>query len=389
VKNTSFCHFRRLGLLWWLTLALLLPAWSQAALSTGATCARPATGAVASEPPEMRSRDGVLELTLHFKYQATVLGEGPPRYCYTTSEGLQDPTLRVRPGDWLIIHFQNDLAPIEGLSATMPMPQSKSTMSASGDPGCSGGPMNASGTNLHFHGLDLPPVCHQDDVLHTLIQPGQNFEYRVRIPKNQSPGLYWYHPHLHGFTERQVQGGASGALIVAGLEDVNSSLQGLSQRLLVLRDQSPTNPGMERLAAPAWDISINQVPIIYPQYQPAIIQSRPGEKELWRVLNAAADTIFDLQVIVNHVPQALELVAQDGIAVAGGASRRPLMETNIALPPGARAEFIVRTPNVGDQAQLVTGQWDTGPEGDIDPSRPIANIVSYETAGMHEAAPPV
>jgi FtsP/CotA-like multicopper oxidase with cupredoxin domain len=207
--------------------------------------------------------------------------------------------------------------------------------------------------------------------------------------RKTSPLVYWYHPHLHGFTERQVQGGASGALIVAGLEDVNSSLQGLSQRLLVLRDQSPTNPGMERLAAPAWDISINQVPIIYPQYQPAIIQTRPGEKELWRVLNAAADTIFDLQVNVNHVPQALELVAQDGIAVAGGASRRPLMETNIALPPGARAEFIVRTPNVGDQAQLVTGQWDTGPEGDIDPSRPIANIVSYETAGMHEAAPPV
>ena len=268
----------------------------------------------------------------------------------------------------------------------MPMPQSKSTMSASGDPGCSGGPVNAAGTNLHFHGLDLPPVCHQDDVLHTLIQPGQNFEYRVQIPKNQSPGLYWYHPHLHGFTERQVQGGASGALIVAGLENVNSSLQGLSQRLLVLRDQSPTNPGMERLAAPAWDISINQVPIIYPQYQPAVIQTRPGEKELWHVLNAAADTIFDLQIIVNHVPQKLELVALDGVAVAGGTSRVSLIETNVALPPGARAEFIVLTPHVGDQAQLVTRQSNTGPEGDIDPNRPIANIVSHETTAAHESA---
>ena len=44
-----------------------------------------------------------------------------PRYCYTTGDGLQNPTLRVHPGDWLIIHFQNDLAPIGDASEPMPV----------------------------------------------------------------------------------------------------------------------------------------------------------------------------------------------------------------------------------------------------------------------------
>ena len=77
--------------------------------------------------------------------------------------------------------------------------------------------MTAVSTNLHFHGMTLPPVCHQDDVLKTSIQPGDPpFEYRFRIPDDAPPGLYWYHPHIHGFSKAQVLGGASGALIIEG-----------------------------------------------------------------------------------------------------------------------------------------------------------------------------
>ena len=43
--------------------------------------------------------------------------------------------------------------------------------------------MTLASTNLHFHGLTVPPVCHQDEVLKTSIQPGDPpFEYRFRIP---------------------------------------------------------------------------------------------------------------------------------------------------------------------------------------------------------------
>jgi FtsP/CotA-like multicopper oxidase with cupredoxin domain len=244
--------------------------------------------------------------------------------------------------------------------------------------------MSAAITNLHFHGLTVPPTCHQDDVLRTAIGPGEDFEYRVTIPKDEPPGLYWYHPHPHGYSERQVQGGASGALIVEGLENVYPALSGLRERVIVLRDQPLSNPGFLDSHIPAWDVSINYVPVIFPAYQPATIATAPSQKELWRVLNAAANTILDLQVVVHGVPQAVKMVAIDGVPVSGDSH-----ESSILLPPGARAEFVVETPEAGEQAQLVTRSWDTGPEGDRDPSRPLANLVSTEQvtneAGEREA----
>jgi hypothetical protein len=50
------------------------------------------------------------------------------------------------------------------------------------------------------------------------------------------------------------------------------------------------------------------------------------------------------------------------------------------LPPGSRVEFVVTTPALGQTAQLMTQYVNTGPEGDYDPTRPIANIVANNTA---------
>jgi len=103
--------------------------------------------------------------------------------------------------------------------------------------------MTSTSTNLHFHGLTVPPVCHQDDVLKTSIQSDDPpFEYRFRIPDNEPPGLYWYHPHIHGFSTAQVLGGLSGAMIVEGIERANPEVAGLPERVLVIRDQDLLNP---------------------------------------------------------------------------------------------------------------------------------------------------
>ncbi len=40
----------------------------------------------------------------------------------------------------------------------------------------------------------------------------------------------------------------------------------------------------------------------------------------------------------------------------------------------------------GEHAQLVTTNWETGPQGDRDPARPIANIVSRADAAEPQAA---
>ncbi len=355
--------------------ALASPTGSDAA---DQVCARFAAGSIVSAPPELKSQNGVLEVTM--KFLTVTDSQGLARYCYVTDTGLEAPTLRVNPGDQLIIHFQNDLpatSAASGNSAAM----AGMKMTLSSDDSTSANPCNGvmspTATNIHFHGTNVAPVCGQDEVVHTLVSPGQSFDYKVQIPQNEPPGLYWYHPHPHGFSEGQVQGGATGALIVEGLQSVDTALAGLPEHTFVIRDQNLPASEANDNNIPAWDLSINYVPVTYPNYTPAVIQTNPAQQELWRVANTAADTILNLQYIVNGTPQSVQVVAIDGYPIAAGSSgQQSESETSIPLPPGARAEFVVTTPNVGDQAQLVTQYWNTGPDGDFDPARPIASIVS-------------
>ena len=159
----------------------------------------------------------------------------------------------------------------------------------------------------------------------------------------------------------------------------------------MLRDQLLPDSESNDSNIPAWDISVNYVPVPYPNYPPATVQTPPAEREFWRVLNAAADTILNVQYIVNGVARPVQVVAIDGYPIGGGggiAGPQSETGTSILLPPGARAEFVVTTPNLGDQAQLVTQNWNTGPDGDYDPTRPIASIVAQATgnAVMQNAA---
>ncbi|HEY6250858.1 MAG TPA: multicopper oxidase domain-containing protein [Candidatus Angelobacter sp.] len=332
-------------------------------------CPRQTPGSAVQQPPELRSQNGRLELTL--KFEISEDARGLLRFCYLSDSAVQAPTLRVNPGDELIIHFRNELPastsrePVHGM-------EHDSTQ-------CAGGQMSLAATNLHFHGLNIPPSCHQDDVMHTLIDPATTFDYRFKIPADTTPGLYWYHPHPHPFGEAQVLGGASGALIVEGISGVHPEIAGLPERVLVLRDQKLPLGVKRSVNSPGWDVSLNYVPVLYPDYVPAILETTPHQEEFWRVLNAAADTIFDLQVMINNVPQPLRLLAIDGVPLrASGAYARSLSQTDVLLPPGARAEFIVSTPKLGDHAELITRAWDTGPDGENDPKRPIATIVSVK-----------
>lgn len=153
---------------------------------------------------DLRSTNGVLKLD--FFYRSELDSHGRTRYCYIDKAGVESPTLRLHPGDLLILTLQNELQE-HGVTASLTIHQdSAADKTGSSDP-CLRPVMSPVATNLHFHGLAVPPVCHQDDVLKTSILPGSTpFEYRFYIPKDQPPGLYWYHPHLHGFTRAQVLG---------------------------------------------------------------------------------------------------------------------------------------------------------------------------------------
>jgi FtsP/CotA-like multicopper oxidase with cupredoxin domain len=356
------------------------------------------------EPEDLRSQNGVLEVEL--TANDTAEANGATLYCYTDAAGRESPNLRVNPGDLVIIHLKNaltDLSP--GVTAAV-QAHSHKRAQTSNDP-CTSGIMSPVSTNLHFHGLTIPPVCHQDDVMKTSVQPGDApLEYRFHIPEDEPPGLYWYHPHIHGFSKQQLLGGASGALIVEGIERAKKVVAGLPERVFIIRDQDLVNPNappaksepvvpkfmIDRdgdaanngtgFGKPAKDLSINYVPVPYPDYPPGVIEMRPGERQLWRVLNASAITYLNLEVLFGHAPQPLGLVAMDGVPMNHNDEQGESVDsqTHIGLPPGARVEFVVTGPAEGESALLVTRTVDTGPGGENDPNRMLAKIVASSNA---------
>src|SRR5438874_7996506 len=70
-------------------------------------------------------------------------------------------------------------------------------------------------TTVHFHGLTLPEAA--DGAGFDPIEPGARKRVRFEV-KNRS-GLYWFHPHPHGFTGEQVYAGLTGLLVVTDEDD--------------------------------------------------------------------------------------------------------------------------------------------------------------------------
>jgi FtsP/CotA-like multicopper oxidase with cupredoxin domain len=362
-------------------------------------CPRPAAMGPIPEPEDLRSQNGALRVELSFRSE--VDAQGRIRYCYIYGDGIASPNLRLHPGDLLVLTLKNELtADAEAQSPTV-MGRASSIHGNDGSGPCGGPAMTATSTNLHFHGLTIPPVCHQDDVLRTAIQASDvPFEYRLRIPQDQPPGLYWYHPHLHGFTKAQVMGGASGALIVEGIEHANREVAGLPERILVIRDEDLLNPiaipkdaGQQAPAAildrdgdarntgsgsgrPAKDLSANFVSSPYPDYQGGVIQMKPSERQFWRVVNASSITYLNLQLLVSGKPQMFGIVAVDGAPINVTGGTYVVWQNHLGVPPGGRIEFIVQGPPVGADASLITRSVNTGPIGENDPTRPIAKIVA-------------
>jgi FtsP/CotA-like multicopper oxidase with cupredoxin domain len=282
-------------------------------------------------------------------------------------QGKQEaPAIRANPGDSIDITLRND-------------------MSANLNSRCATGPcMNM--TNLHFHGLHVSPNSPQDDVLSMMAMPGQTLQYKVEIPRNQPPGLYWYHPHAHGESNKQVLDGMSGAIVIEGIERYVPEVARMRERILVLRDRAfdETSPEATRLKA------IAEVPpgrcgsstehgervfTVNGAVRPEI-PIAAGERQFWRIVNASPDLYADLQIDGEQ----LEIVALDGMPLA---FHDPLHKTrrasHVLVPPAGRLEFIVTGQSGRAKARLRTRCFDTGPDGDPNPSMVLADLVDVKT----------
>ena len=153
------------------------------------------------EPPVVASRDGVLRVVLT-SGTSTINVAGRQALLMVYNGSYIPPTLRVRAGDTIRLRLVNRLA---------------------------------QPTNLHTHGLTVSPSGNSDNMFLS-IAPGQTEDYEFRLPAEHAAGLFWYHPHPHGFSDVQVRNGMSGALIVDGLLDSFPTLRRLPERVLLLKD---------------------------------------------------------------------------------------------------------------------------------------------------------
>jgi len=342
---------------------------------------RPNSGTVVLDPLSLTSVNGTLSVALTERNAAD--SAGIMHYCfdYSTSNGdVEAPILRLNPGDTLVLDLTNQLnllgngaasahhSHMDGMAATEP---------ASTDP-CKSTVVNLNTTNIHFHGLNIPPKCHQDDVVNTLIQPSKvPFRYSLQIPANEPPGLYWYHPHPHGLTGLQVGGGASGVIVIGGIEKIKPQVTGLTERVFILRQQFTTGGDETGVQT-----TLNFQPAIFPKAPSPIIQMKPGEKQFWRVLNSTSNQFLALQLLFGSTPQSMEVISLDGVPVTGDPTA-----TTINVPPAGRAEFIVTGPPTGTAATFYTAGFDTGPVGDSVPPQVLADVVA--TANPVQASAPV
>ncbi len=337
---------------------------AQTAFSASKVCAIPTAGSIVTNPPEIRNLNASRPVNFSVRNISEL------QDCYVANGEMAAPTLRVNPSaanQTMVLNLTNKLPKTTAMAAMTDVVKT-----------CAGGMPPQNSTNLHFHGLNVSPQCHQDEVVKTVIQPGETFDYKVKIPGREPPGLYWYHPHIHKQSQKQVLKGLTGVLIVEGMGKFYPRVAKLPERVFVLRDMRLLPSIPEDNQAPAKDISLNSVPIRYRgsgRYDPpAVVQIAANQEQFWRVANTAADTYFDLQLKYDGTPQPLDLVAMDGIPM----NADPTLPKNpppvhIVLPPGGRAEFIIKgpSPNVKN-AEFMTLNFDTN--ADKDPERILAKI---------------
>jgi FtsP/CotA-like multicopper oxidase with cupredoxin domain len=105
------------------------------------------------EPPLLRSRDGLLRVTLTAERRRCVVA-GEERDVVLYNGTLPGPTLVADPGDRIEVRLVNRLD----------------------EP-----------TNLHTHGLHITPEGNADNPF-VHVAPGESFDYAFDIPRDHSPG---------------------------------------------------------------------------------------------------------------------------------------------------------------------------------------------------------
>lgn len=254
--------------------------------------------------PVVKSKNGVLKLTLVAE-ERMIAYEGGTRWALTYNGVFPGPTLRVKPGDELKITLVNKLK---------------------------------EATNLHTHGINASPAGNSDNPF-LMIEPGETFEYSIRVPKDQMSGTNWFHPHHHHLAAKQVSSGMVGVIIVEDRLDRLPIIKKSKERVLVLADPKI---GDTEAISEATDMDMMRGrfgpnTLINGLLKPTF--ATEGQTlELWRIVNTC-----------STITQTISIPGCQMYQIATDSSRlpKPTRVPSVSLTPGQRAEIVVTSSKSG------------------------------------------
>ena len=288
--------------------------------------------------------EGLLNVTLDARYEPISVAEQQATL-YSYNGQIPGPRIETKPGDTVRIRFTNYL----------PNP-----------------------TNIHYHGLHIPPTGNADNVFLD-IHNGETFTYEFTIPEDHPAGLFYYHPHRHGFVAEQVFGGLGGMFVVRGELDQIPEVKAAKEEFLFLKDFSLEASSNGVQARPSRHMDrmwgrVGQLVTVNGQSNPSFSIPRGGLLRL-RMLNASSARFYRLS-LEEH---PMHLIATDGISLS-----EPVEVSEVLLSPGERADVLIQGDRESGQYRLLDLPYSRGRMGMMERGRMRGGRMDWEGMGMME-----
>lgn len=275
---------------------------------------------LSKRPQQLVSAGGMLQIELAAAEQWVDLASKQARL-YAFNGRVPGPKIELRAGDEVRVRFINNL----------PEP-----------------------SNLHYHGVHLPPDGQADNVF-LQVPPGEIFDYSFQVPVNHPAGFFWVHPHLHGLVAKQVSRGLASPLVIRGDLDNIPEVAAASEHFMILQDFELdadgrlVEPGMSAMMMGREGSMITVSGRLNPTYQ----IEQDGMLRL-RLLNASTSRFYRLK-LEDH---PMHVIATDG-----GAIPSPETVEELVLAPGERRDVLIQGTRQSGSYGLMNLPYDRGMAG--------------------------
>ena len=252
---------------------------------------------------------------LNAQFSTSEILKGKTSQTLSYANGLLGPTIRANTGQTANVSLQNNLS---------------------------------EETNIHWHGLILPE--NMDGHPKHVAPPGGSLQYA--LPIIQRAGTYWYHPHPHSLTAKQVFMGLAGMFIVNDEEEAALNLpSGEFEVPLIIQDKHFEGNTLD-----------------YSPTADEVMGGYLGEQVIVNGLHApylnVAATWYRLRILNGSTARVYNLALTGGVKMHiigsdGGLLRSPETVSNILLGPGERLDVLVDFSQltVGKDAYLVSNSF--------------------------------